>query len=167
VDALAELGAPASKYRLILVGDGPELPRIRERVHAAGLAAAVHLAGAVPHREVPAWLGAVDVALVPYEAKAAPYFSPVKLFEYMAMALPVVAARLGQTEEILEHGRTGWLYSSAEPGEPAATLRGVAGDMAAARRVGAAGRALVLARHTWARNAELAAGLAERARARR
>lgn len=163
VDALGRLGAPASPYRLLLVGEGPELARIRERVHAAGLDAAVHLAGAVPHREVPSWLSAVDVALVPYEATAAPYFSPVKLFEYMAMGLPVVAARLGQTQEIVEHGRTGWLYSSADADEPAATIRAVAEDRPAALRAGAAARALVLARHTWQRNAEQVESLARRA----
>jgi len=165
VDALAALGGPDSPYRLLLVGDGPELPRIRERVRAAGLDGAVHLPGAVPHSEVPGWLGAVDIAMVPYEATAAPYFSPVKLFEYMAMALPIVSARLGQTQEILEHGRTGWLYSSADPGEPAATIRRVSQDRAAARRAGAAARELVLARHTWERNAEQVEVLARRSMA--
>ena len=162
VDALAQLGAPAAPFRLLLVGDGPELPRIRERVRAAGLDGAVHAPGAVAHSEVPAWLGAVDFAMVPYEASAAPYFSPVKLFEYMSMGLPIVGARLGQTEEILEHGRTGWLYSNTAAGEPAATIRRIAAEPAAARRAGALAREVALERYTWDRNAEQVERLARR-----
>ena len=162
VDALQQLGAPAAPFRLLLVGDGPELPRIRERVRAAGLEGVVHAPGAVAHGEVPAWLGAVDLALVPYEASAAPYFSPVKLFEYMSMGLPIVGARLGQTEEILEHGRTGWLYSNTVAGEPAATIRRIAAEPAAARRAGALACEVALARYTWDRNAEQVERLARR-----
>jgi len=167
VDALAELGAPESAFRLLLVGDGPDLPAVRARVSALGLDSAVHYAGAVSHHEIPDWLGAADIALVPYSASAAPYFSPVKLFECMSMGLAVVAARLGQTEVILEHERTGWLYSAGEPGEPAATIRRVAADLRAAARVGAAARERILAEHTWSRNAEHVERLAERALERR
>ncbi len=167
VDALQQLGAPAAPFRLLLVGDGPELERVRERVRAAGLESVVHAPGAVPHAEVPAWLGAVDLALVPYEASAAPYFSPVKLFEYMSMGLPIVGARIGQTEEILEHGRTGWLYTNTDAGEPAATIRRIAAEPEALRRAGAEARAVALARYTWDHNATEVERLAERALARR
>jgi glycosyltransferase involved in cell wall biosynthesis len=167
VDALQQLGAPAAPFRLLLVGDGPELERVRERVRAAGLESVVHAPGAVPHAEVPAWLGAVDLALVPYEASAAPYFSPVKLFEYMSMGLPIVGARIGQTEEILEHGRTGWLYTNTDAREPAATIRRIAAEPEALRRAGAEARAVALARHTWDHNAAEVERLAQRALARR
>lgn len=167
VDALHQLGGVASPFRLLLVGDGPALPAVRERIAALGLADAVHCAGAVSHHEVPDWLAAVDVALVPFSASAPAYFSPVKLFEYMAMGLPVVAARLGQTLEIVEHGRTGWLYDADSPGEPAATLARLAQDLEACRHAGRAGRERVLAEHTWERNAERVERLVARALARR
>lgn len=167
VEALLQLGGAAAPFRLLLLGDGPELERVRARVQASGLERVVHAPGAVPHGEVPAWLGAVDLAMVPYEATATPYFSPVKLFEYMSMGLPIVAARLGQTEEILEHGRTGWLYSSNEASEPAATIRRLAADRATLRRVGAQAREVALARYTWERNAEQVEHLFQRASQRR
>jgi glycosyltransferase involved in cell wall biosynthesis len=163
VEALPGLGP---RFRLLLVGDGPELEAVRARVRELGLADAVTIAGAVPHDEVPAWLGAADIALVPYDAAAAQYFSPVKLFECMAMALPIVAARVEQTEAILADGRTGWLYAAADADEPAATIRRVAADLGAARRVGVAAREQVLAHHTWERNAEHVELLAQRAQQR-
>jgi glycosyltransferase involved in cell wall biosynthesis len=160
VDSLAKLGPD---FRLLLVGDGPDLDAVRARVRELRLDDAVHCTGAVPHEEVPAWLGAADIALVPYEATAAQYFSPVKLFEYMSMGLPIVAARIAQTEEILAHGEQGWLYSASDPSEPAATLRQLAADLPAARRIGARARHHVLAHHTWERNAERVEQLAQRA----
>jgi glycosyltransferase involved in cell wall biosynthesis len=164
VEALPTLG-PA--FRLLLVGDGPELDAARERARALGVVDAVHCAGAVPHSQVPDWLAAADIALVPYAPAAAQYFSPVKLFECMAMGMPIVAARAGQTEEILARGRYGSLYDPGLPQEPAATVRAVAADLPAARRAAAAARQQVLAHHTWERNAEHVERLAAAAIARR
>jgi glycosyltransferase involved in cell wall biosynthesis len=104
---------------------------------------------------------------VPYAPAAAQYFSPVKLFECMAMGMPIVAARAGQTEEILARGRYGSLYDPGLPQEPAATVRAVAADLPAARRAAAAARQQVLAHHTWERNAEHVERLAAAAIARR
>lgn len=163
VDALSHLGP---EFRLLLVGEGPDLENVRRRVRELGLDDAVHFAGAVPHRAVPEWLAVSDIALVPYHESAAQYFSPVKLFECMAMGLPIVAARVGQTEEILANGRLGWLYAIDDPEEPAATLRRIAGDLPRARSVGAKAREHVLAHHTWGRNAAQVERLARRAMAR-
>lgn len=167
VEALAELDAPRSDFRLLLVGEGPELALVRERVRALGLEGVVHFTGAIAHHEIPDWLAAVDIAVAPYAAAAPAYFSPVKLFEYMSMGLAVVAARLGQTQEVIEHGRTGWLYAADERGELAATLRRLAQEPEARRAAGRAARELVLAEHTWERNAQRVERLAERALERR
>ena len=167
VTALAELDAPRSGFRLLLVGDGPELAATRARVQTLGLESAVHFTGSVPHHEIPEWLAAVDIAVAPYAAGAPAYFSPVKLFEYMAMGLPVVCARLGQTEELIAHGRTGWLYDADRPGALADTVRRLERDPDARRAAGAAGRTRVLGEHTWQRNADVVEGLARRALARR
>ncbi len=57
----------------------------------------VHFVGAVPFTEVPAWLEHCDVALVPFKQNQLTHaVSPVKLFEYLAAGLPVVATRLDE-----------------------------------------------------------------------
>lgn len=165
--ALKELGAPEEPFRLLLVGEGSQFASVKARAHALGLDGAVHFTGAVPHREIPEWLSAVDIAVAPYAAGAPAYFSPVKLFEYMAMALPVVCARLGQTEEIVAHERTGWLYDADQPGALSALVQRLAREPESRRTVGAAGRERVLAEHTWQKNAEVVERLVERAKARR
>jgi glycosyltransferase involved in cell wall biosynthesis len=167
VDALADLGGHTSPFRLLLVGHGPRLESVQTRVKELGLEDLVHFPGAVPHEEIPQWLAASDIAMVPYSAQSPPYFSPVKLFECMAMGMPIVASRMGQTEEIVEHERTGWLYDSADPQEPAATLRRLADNPGLWPAAGKAARDRVMAQHTWDASAQCVEQLAERAFKRR
>jgi glycosyltransferase involved in cell wall biosynthesis len=83
----------------------------------------------------------------------------------MAMARPVVAARVGQVEEVIEHGRTGWLYTPGDARQLAELIRLIANDPRLCRQAGTAARERVLARHTWQRNAERVTAIAEGAAA--
>jgi uncharacterized SAM-binding protein YcdF (DUF218 family)/glycosyltransferase involved in cell wall biosynthesis len=81
----------------------------------AGLAN-VHMIGARPHAEVPRYVGAFDVALIPYrrtEYTANVY--PTKLNEYLAMGTPVVATDLSEIRRFnAEHGDVVTVRSDAE-----------------------------------------------------
>ena len=69
VDALAllERDEPGA-YRLLLVGDGPEAPALREQAHRLGVADLVEHTGSLTHAEVPAQLHRLDVGVAPYPA---------------------------------------------------------------------------------------------------
>ena len=54
--------------RLLLAGSGSELPIVRDHARALGLADAVVFTGAVSNVEIPAYVAAMDVALVPVGA---------------------------------------------------------------------------------------------------
>ena len=151
MEALRQLRDP---FRLLLVGDGPQLDSLRSRARADGLEELVCFAGSVGHDEVAAWIAAMDVAVAPYAESAGQYFSPVKLFEYMAMARPVLAARLPQNDRVIEEGKTGWLYTSGDISELVRRIRWIADHPQIASQVGSAGRQRVLAAHTWAHNAD-------------
>jgi glycosyltransferase involved in cell wall biosynthesis len=85
----------------------------------------------------------------------------VKLFEYMAMARPVVAAKVGQACNVIEHGRTGWLYSPGDSSELAGLIAALSADERQRREVGAAAREQVLAQYTWQHNARRVLSIAE------
>jgi glycosyltransferase involved in cell wall biosynthesis len=155
------LGGADSPFRLLLVGSGPMLTELEERSRQLGLDGAVHMTGAVTHHAVPDLLRAMDVTVVTYAADADEYFSPVKLFEYMAMALPVVAARVGQVREVIDEGRTGWLCTPGDASELARLIRMLEGDRDLCRAVGAAARERVLNEYTWRHNARRVMGIAE------
>jgi glycosyltransferase involved in cell wall biosynthesis len=126
-----------------------------------GLTEVVHMSGAVSHQQVPDYLRAMDLAVAPYAPDADAYFSPVKLFEYMAMALPVVAARFGQVSEVIEHERTGWLYRPGDAFELAGLIGRLAPERELRRTVGIAARERVMQEYTWRHNARRVVAVAE------
>jgi glycosyltransferase involved in cell wall biosynthesis len=104
---------------LLLVGDGPLRSQFDQEVRKAGLIQAVTFAGALAHEDVPQYLAATDAAVAPYPALDDFYFSPLKLFEYMAAGRAVVASRVGQVAEVVVDGVTGLLF---EPGNLASLV---------------------------------------------
>lgn len=120
--------------RFVVVGDGPDRRRLEERAAAAGLGEAVAWAGF--RRDVPAFLGAADLFVLPSRDDA----FPTVLLEAAAGGVAVVASRAGGVPEIVEDGATGLLVP---PGDPEALARAVSAllaDPAARRSLGRAGR---------------------------
>src|SRR5699024_12440624 len=101
--------------RLLLVGDGPQAEALREHALALGTEGAVETTGAVAPVDVPALLHRMDVATAPYPAAGEGYFSPLKVYEYMAAGLPVVASAVGQLPRVIDHSRTGFLVPGSDP----------------------------------------------------
>lgn len=154
----------------LFIGDGPELPRVREA--AAGLTPIV-FTGAVPHDAMPACLAAADIGVAPFDTEAHRplalgfYWSPLKIFEYMAAGLPVVAPATDRIPTLVAHEHEGLLYDPREPGALAAALERLA-DPTLSTRLGAAARARAVREYSWAAHCEalVAAITASQTRAR-
>ena len=151
VDAFTLLRRVGVPCRLLVVGDGPARAALETQVHAAGLAESVVWSGAVAPADVPSWLAAMDLGVAPYADAADCYFSPLKVFEYMAAGLPVVASAVGQLPSVVEHERTGLLCAPGDPAALAAAIARLCGRADERMRLGAAARRYVLEHHTWAR----------------
>jgi glycosyltransferase involved in cell wall biosynthesis len=149
IDAFDLLRAGFPSVRLLLVGDGPERQRLGADVAARGLSTMVLFAGAVAWDAVPAWLASMDVAVAPYPRLESFYFSPLKVYEYMAAGIPVVASRCGQLEQLIESGVNGLLTPPEDAGALAASLELLLTNAPLRKRLGGAGRAKVLREHTW------------------
>ena len=166
--AIAALRRRHPQVHALIVGDGPLRADVTLEVERLGLERHVTLVGAVPHDEIPAFIRAFDVAVAPYpDAPHAFYFSPLKVFEYMACGVPVVAANLGQLSEVVRDGTTGVVYPAGDLDALVRACEAVLADPVAARRMGDAGVAAVAARHTWAHNATRVTRIAEALAARR
>jgi glycosyltransferase involved in cell wall biosynthesis len=115
---------------------------------------AVHFTGALPHDRLPAALARADIGVAPFDPiKHAPlrlgfFWSPLKIFEYMAVGLPVVAPALPRLSKLVEHGREGVLYDPDDPRGLDHALIALA-DPAVRRRMGAAARARVVRDFSW------------------
>lgn len=162
-EAFARLHRAHPDTRLLVVGEGPERGRLESL--ARDLGRGVELTGPVPAGEVPGLLASMDAAVAPYPPLQDFYFSPLKMYEYMASGLPVVASRVGQVAEVLEHGVTALLCEPSDAREMTAAIERLRAEPALRARLGAAARAKVLGAHTWdhvARRALAIAGLPER-----
>jgi glycosyltransferase involved in cell wall biosynthesis len=149
VEAFALARRRASNFRLLMIGDGPERASLESDVRARGLAGDVSFTGAVAPEAVPGLLASVDVAVAPYPAIARFYFSPLKVYEYMAARRAIVASRVGQLEELLKDGDHALLCPPGDTAALAEALLRLEGDPALRNRLGRAARALVVRDHTW------------------
>jgi glycosyltransferase involved in cell wall biosynthesis len=153
VDAVRTLRARGEqRLSAVLIGDGPEFERVKR---AADGVPGVRLTGAVAHEDMPANVAACDIGVAPFDVSAhAPlalgfYWSPLKVFEYMAAGLPVVAPRIARLEAIVRDGEEALLY---DPGDANGLADALARLMETAlrARLGAAGRARVVSQFSWA-----------------
>jgi glycosyltransferase involved in cell wall biosynthesis/aminoglycoside phosphotransferase (APT) family kinase protein len=147
LDAARRLYVEDNRVRLLVVGDGPRLADLQAIAEPFLICT-----GGVGHDEVPRYLAATDVVAVPYSHHEDQYFSPLKLFEAMAMAKPVVGARLGQVAQIIEDGVNGRLYEPDDAADLAAKLREVTSSPDRGAQLGEQALKLVLAEHTWEAN---------------
>lgn len=148
VDAVALLRRDVPDVRLLLVGDGPRRSELETR--ADDLDVPLTTTGPVPPTRIPSYLHEMDVATAPYPpGDRAAYFSPLKVLEYLAAGIPVVASDTGQLPELLDHGRCGELVPPGDAAALAAALARLAVDPSRRAQLGAAGRAKALREHRW------------------
>lgn len=114
LDAFARFHREMEESRLLLIGDGPLRTTLESRAKDLGIESAVVFAGAVPPAEVPGYLASMDVAIAPYPTDQLCYFSPLKVYEYMAAGLPVIGSAVGQLTTLIAEGQTGYLYPAGD-----------------------------------------------------
>ena len=135
----------------MLIGDGPELSRVRRA--AAGVDG-ISFTGALPHAAVPACLAAADIGVAPFDLQAHPtlarefHWSPLKIFEYMASGLAVVAPRIERLAHVVREGREGLLYDPADPRGLASALERLS-DATLRAQLGAAARTRAVQLFSW------------------
>jgi glycosyltransferase involved in cell wall biosynthesis len=161
-ELLSRLVGRFPDLRLVIVGDGQLRGELERDLEERGLAHGAVLTGSLPHEEVAALIHQFDVALAPYPRLAHDfYFSPLKLFEYMACGVPVVAASLGQIAEVVRDGETGLLYPPGEFDALVASCDRLLEDPDLRRRMGRAAAKEIHGRYTWDHNAARVIDLAQ------
>jgi glycosyltransferase involved in cell wall biosynthesis len=145
VEAFARLRAHSPRARLLIVGDGPERANLEASLARVGATEETLLTGAVPVDEVPSWIASMDVVAAPYPNEPGFYFSPLKLYEYMA----IVASAIGQVEEVLRDGVDGLLCRPGDAAELADALARLEADHELRDRLGRNARVAALRDHSW------------------
>jgi glycosyltransferase involved in cell wall biosynthesis len=151
VRAAAQLG---DDYRIMIIGQASADTLALAR--ATGTSDRLIFTGFVPHEQVPEHIAAADITVAPYDPAGLRamerfgfYFSPIKIFEYMACAKPVVATDIDIVRDVVTDNRCGLLVP---PGDPAALAGGIArlaSSPETGKAMGEAGRKACISRYTW------------------
>jgi len=150
LDAFSLLARSGGESRLRIVGDTGALDlKLRQQCAGLGLDDRVEFTGAVPFDAIPQELASFDVAVAPYPPLEDFYYSPLKIFEYMAAGLPIVASAIGQICEVLEHDRTALLVPPGDREALVEALVRLKQDAALRQRLGEAAREEAVTRHSW------------------
>ena len=151
LDVLVELRSEGIEMSLVIVGDGVFLSELRQKTQAVGLSANVRFVGRVPVEDVPAYIGGFDLGYVGHVslARGGMYHSPLKLYEYMAMSKPVVAAAHDDARRVITDGVTGYLFEPENPADLKRALRRAYYARKDLPIMGQHARDLILAEHTW------------------
>ncbi|MDP4299905.1 glycosyltransferase family 4 protein [Leptothrix discophora] len=139
----------APHLRLLLVGDGATFDAVRAAVEQKGLTDQVVMTGRVAHDQVPGLLAAMDMAVLP---SAGDYTSPVKLFEFMACGIAPIAPDFEPIQEVVEAGRTGWMFKAGDLEQAVEMVLAHSQDVATLKQVGAAARQYVTDNRQWRHN---------------
>ena len=132
------------EFRLLLVGDGPELPRYRELAVELGVEAAVTFTGLLNN---PTAVGVFDASDIYCQPSVWQEASGLGVLEAMSVKLPVVASNTGGLPENVQDGRSGILVPVGDSEAICAALGKLLGDPDLGRRMGEAGYQLILKEH--------------------
>ena len=126
VDTILDTAKKLPKVMFYVVGGtSKDVKEYHEKIQQKELKN-VTLTGHVQHTQIPEFLAAADVLLLPNSAKyniSNEYTSPLKLFEYMAAKRPILASDVTSTKEILEHGKNAILFKADDPYTCAQSLK--------------------------------------------
>lgn len=158
IEALPAIRARHPDVVLLAVGEGPQRPALEAMAEAAGGAAAVRFAGAMPAAAMPGLYALAEMVVLPNRAEPGESDGlPMVVLEAMACGRPVIGGRAGGTPEAVAEGRTGLLVDGAAPAAIAAAVLRLLDDPALAGRLSAGALA---AAGGWGWEARLAAFLA-------
>jgi glycosyltransferase involved in cell wall biosynthesis len=139
IEAMGIVHKGGQKVTLVLIGDGPERPKLIQQINALGLEGSVHLPGYIhdPQR----LLEEIDLMVLPSHTEGLPNAA----LEALLMEVPVLATRVGGTPEVITDGETGRLVSAHSPEELAAGMREFLADPESWKRMANRGRDAVQA----------------------
>ena len=140
IEAFKKLKDEGSAASLDIIGDGPDMDRLKRLKDSLGLNRSVNFCG--EKQGVVKHLQESTVFVLPSLSEG---LSNV-ILEAMACALPVVATRVGGNVDIIEDGQNGMLVDCNDPEQLSRALQAVSEDRDRAKKLGAAARKTIESR---------------------
>lgn len=150
--AVKEVQETFSNVVMMFIGDGPLKDHIKESAKNLALQSdSILFVGKVPHTDVPVYLKLADIAVIP---ETNDFRSPIKMFEYMAMGLPVIAPRKPTIEVAITHEKEGLLFDTGNYRSMATMIIQCLSKPGFANELGENAKQKVFKQYSWERHAE-------------
>jgi len=149
---LPELIEYIPNVKLLIVGDGPLMKNLKKRVTVLSLDKRVIFTGKIKREKVPFYINSADICLALFnlERNRITGLSPIKVFDYMACAKPIITTDVGELGEFVEKYNIG-IVTPAEDLKSltAATLKLINSEELRIK-MGKNGRKIVVEKFSWA-----------------
>jgi PEP-CTERM/exosortase A-associated glycosyltransferase len=150
IKAMPAISARVPDAHLLITGEDPNLPPLRELATSMGLDSTISFAGRVPHERVRSMLALAEVMVYPrILTRVTALTTPLKPLEAMAMERAVVVSDVPAMQELVEDGKTGLVFRSAEPADLAAKCVRLLEDDYLRGELGVNGRKYVTEERSW------------------
>ncbi len=137
----------------VVIGSGAEEGSFKEILHELELDAYVTQIPSLQHDQITRYINIIDIAVMTYPPIENFYFSPLKMYEYLANGIPVVSSSLGQIAQVLSTGDKGLLAPPGDAEAFAAITEKLLDDPALREKIGENARVWVCDKCTWKDNA--------------
>nr|WP_314092481.1 glycosyltransferase family 4 protein [uncultured Shinella sp.] len=153
------------EFRLLIVGNenvvgsglGPIAQSVIDRAKTGNFEDWVIMPGRVPHDEVPDYYSIIDVAAFPRKAQpVTEMVSPMKSLEAMSMSKTVVVSSVSALAEMVDHGRTGLIFTKGDMEDFADKLQAAAKDPDLRKTLGVNAREWIANNRTWTSAGQIA-----------
>ena len=155
VRAAARVLERAPNAFFLLIGQGPMLARVKQHAEELGVLSRIHCTGAVPYEEMPHYLARAHIGVAPYQPslhgqlQLGFYWSPLKIFEYMASGLPVITLDIEPLREIVRPGLEGLLFPENHTERLAEAIGELVSSPERARAMGQSARQRIVSLFSW------------------
>jgi PEP-CTERM/exosortase A-associated glycosyltransferase len=148
--AVAELRRRGTACKLLIVGDGEEMPAVREAVRELNVGDFVHILGRVPHGEIERYYSVVDVLVYPrHSIRLTELVTPLKPLEAMALGKAILGSDVGGIRELVQSEKTGVLYRADNIEDFCEQAKRLLSQPSLQRRLGAEAREFILREKDW------------------
>lgn len=115
LDAVPKIINALPDTKIILLGEGPEMQRLQEMVFKKKISKNVEFKGWLNRNEIPEQLSSASLAIGPLQLTPTTAKSiPVKVLEYMASSLPIIAKTGSISDDVLKDGENGYFVNNAD-----------------------------------------------------
>ena len=150
ITLLKKITSLNNKVRFLMVGSGgPMKKKLEEVIELEKLQNRAILTGFVTHDKIPEHIAAMDIVLAPYPDLEYFYYSPLKIFEYMACGKPVITTKIGQISELISNGHSGYLCEPDNLDEIIQKVTFLINDPSLRKQMGETARNSIVPKHSW------------------